>query len=249
MSRKAFCNYLKVNRSNLYYIPKDESAENLKIMKAIDKNYISHPTDGVQTIVSKLRMDHDITANPKRIRRLMRKMNLMPIYPRRCLSKGGAPKYFHPYLLHNLVIDHPNQVWSTDISYTPMEHGFMYLYAIIDVYSRFVVGWRLSNTLSAINCYEIMEEGIAGYGAPEIVNSDQGVQYTTQRWEDLLKGHDIKISMDGCGRCKDNIWIERFWRTIKQEYIYLNPTSSVEVLRGWYRHLYPVLHIVGHTKA
>jgi putative transposase len=112
-----------------------------------------------------------------------------------------------------------------------MKGGFMYLYAIIDVYSRFIVGWRLSNTLSASNCYGLVEDCIRVYGAPEIINSDQGIQYTTKRWEDLLHDHNILISMDGRGRCKDNIWIERFWRTIKQEYIYLNPTDNVEELR------------------
>ncbi len=112
-----------------------------------------------------------------------------------------------------------------------MKEGFMYLYAIIDVYSRFIVGWRLSNTLSANNCYELVEDCIKRYGAPEIINSDQGSQYTTKQWEDLLTGHGIQIRMDGKGRCKDNIWIERFWRTIKQEYIYLNPADSVNELR------------------
>lgn len=167
----------------------------------------------------------------KRVRRLMRKMGLMAIYPQKCLSKGGAPKCFHPYLLRQLDIVRPNQVWSTDISYIPVKDGFMYLYAVIDVYSRFIVGWRLSNTLSASNCYELQEECIQLYDAPEIVNSDQGSQYTTQRWEELLTNHGIKVSMYGRGRCKDNIWIERFWRTVKQVYIYLNPAYTVDELR------------------
>lgn len=140
-------------------------------------------------------------------------------------------KSFHPYL-HHLDIVRPNQVWSTDISYIPMKDGLMYLYAVIDMYSRFIVGWRLTNTLSANNCYELKEDCIRVYGAPEIVNSDQGSQYTTQRWEDLLTGHGIKVSMDGRGRCKDNIWIERFWRTVKQEHICLNPADSVDELRN-----------------
>ena len=221
---------MKFNRSTLYYSPKGESAENLDIMEEMDKYYINHPTAGVLTMVNMLVLK-GISANPKRIRRLMRKMNLQTIYPQKCLSKGGRPKFFHPYLLRGLNIDHPNQVWSTDISYIPMKGGFMYLYAVIDVHSRFIVGWRLSNTLSANNCYELIEDCIRVYGAPEIINSDQGVQYTTKRWEDLLHDHHIQISMDGRGRCKDNIWIERFWRTIKQEYIYLNPTDNVEELR------------------
>ena len=124
-----------------------------------------------------------------------------------------------------------DQVWSTDISYVPLEHGFMYLYAMIDVYSRYVLGWRLSNTLSARNCYELLQECIEQHGAPEILNTDQGSQYTTAEWEQLLTDNHIRISMDGRGRCKDNIWIERFWRTIKQEHIYLHPTDDVRTLR------------------
>ena len=120
--------------------------------------------------------------------------NLQAIYPQKGLSKGGKPKFLHSYLLRGLNIDHPNQVWSTDISYISMKGGFMYLYAIIDVYSRFIVGWRLSNTLSANNCYGLVEDCIKVYGAPEIINSDQGIQYTTKRWEDLLHDHNILIS-------------------------------------------------------
>lgn len=158
-------------------------------------------------------------------------MGLEAIYPKKCLSKGGKPKFIHPSLLRNLAITRRNQVWSTDISYIPMENGFMYLYAIIDVYSRYVLGWRLSNTLSASNCYELLQECVDIYGTPKIVNTDQGRQYTTAEWENLLKRNNIQISMDGRGRCKDNIWIERFWRSIKQEYIYLFPTNDVKELR------------------
>ncbi len=221
---------MKCNRSSLYYEPKGESKENLELMEAMDKYYLGHPTAGVRTMVNMFLLQGK-AVNAKRIRRLMRKMNLVPIYPQRSLSKGGRPKCFHPYLLRDIDITHANQIWSTDISYVPMENGFMYLYAVIDVYSRYIVGWRLSNTLTASNCHELIEECIKEHGAPEIINSDQGSQYTTRQWEDLLRANGVKISMDGKGRCKDNIWIERFWRTIKQEYIYLNPSSSVEQLR------------------
>ena len=230
MSRKKFCDYMRFNRSNLYYKHKGESEENLRIMEEIDKYYLEHPTAGVLTMVNMLFL-LGFVVNPKRVRRLMRKMNIHAIYPQKCLSKGGKPKYIHPYLLRSLDITRPNQVWSTDISYIPMKGGFMYLYAVIDVYSRFIVGWTLSNTLSASNCKELMEDCIRVWGAPEIVNTDQGSQYTTKAWEDLLTKYDIRISMDGRGRCKDNIWIERFWRTIKQEYIYLNPAETVDELR------------------
>ena len=230
MSRNKFCKYMKFNRSNLYYKPKGESALNLKIMEIIDEYYLDHPTTGVKTMTMVLR-EKDYTVNEKRVRRLMRRMNLMAIYPRKCLSKGGKPKYVHPYLLRDLEITRRNQVWSTDISYIRMVGGFMYLYAIIDVYSRYVVGWKLSNTLSADNVHEMLKESIRKFGTPEIINTDQGSQYTTKAWEDLLKENGILISMDGRGRCKDNIWIERFWRTVKQEYVYINPTDSVVELR------------------
>lgn len=144
----------------------------------------------------------------------------------------GNQSKVYPYLLRGLDIQRPNQVWSTDISYIPVEGGFMYLYAVMDVYSRYVLGWRLSNTLSGVNCIELLEECIRRHGTPEIVNSDQGVQYTSHRWVSLLEEHGIKISMDGRGRCKDNIWIERFWRTIKQEYVYLNPTDVAKLRSG-----------------
>ena len=230
MSRTKYCEYMRLNRSTLYYKPKGESPENLHIMRLMDEYYLNHPTAGVQTMVNMLALQ-DIHANHKRVRRLLRKMDINAIYPRKCLSKGGKPVYRQPYLLRNLAIDHANQVWSTDISYVPMKDGFMYLYAIIDVYSRFIVGWRLSNTLSASNCHELVKECVGRYGAPEILNSDQGSQFTTQAWLDLLGGFDIKVSMDGKGRCQDNIWIERFWRTVKQEYVYLNPAETVEELR------------------
>lgn len=230
ISKKRFCELMNINRSTLYYKPKGESEENLKYMEEMDKYSIDHPTAGVLTMVNMFAI-LGIIVNPKRIRRLMRKMGLEAIYPQKCLSKGGRPKYFHPYLLRGMAITRPNQVWSTDISYIPMKGGFMYLYAVIDVYSRFIVGWRLSNTLSASNCYELIKDCVRMYGAPEIVNSDQGSQYTTKEWEELLKSYGIKISMDGRGRCKDNIWIERFWRTIKQEWIYLNPADTVDELR------------------
>lgn len=221
---------MSFNRSTLYYKPKGENIENLKIMELMDKYYIDHPTAGVLQMTAMLSLQ-DYKVNHKRVRRLLRKMGIFAIYPQRSLSYGGSPKYIHPYLLRDMEITYPNQVWSTDISYIPMKEGFMYLYAIIDVYSRFIVGWKLSNTLSATNCYNLVQDCIKLYGAPKIINSDQGSQYTTKAWEELLSTNNILISMDGKGRCKDNIWIERFWRTIKQEYVYLNPSDTVEELR------------------
>lgn len=220
---------MHVNRSSLYYESKGESAENLSIMREMDEYYLEHATAGVLTMRSVLQMK-GYEVNVKRVRRLMRKMGLQAICPQKRLSKPGATEYRHPYLLRNLSIDHPNHVWSTDISYIPMRYGYMYLYAIIDVYSRYIVGWRLSNTLEKTNCTELLEECVQRYGKPDIVNTDQGSQYTSRDWIESLETNGIKISMDGRGRCKDNIWIERFWRTIKQEYVYRYPTSDVTEL-------------------
>ncbi len=161
----------------------------------------------------------------------MRKMDILVIHPHKSLTMGTVASYVHPYVLRGLKIERPNQIWSTDISYIPMEKGFMYLYAVIDVCSRLVVGWKLSNTLSTNNCTELVKECIEQYGCPEIINSDHGIQYTSQKWIELLAKKGIKISMDGKGRYKDNIWIERFWRSIKPEYIYLNPADTLSELR------------------
>jgi putative transposase len=222
---------MDIARSSLYYERKGESPMNLQLMQEIDRIFIDYPTTGAKKMTARLRrLGHEV--NVKRVRRLMRKMNLVPIYPRKCLSVGGNTKYVYPYLLRGLEITHPNQVWSTDISYIPMNGGFMYMYAVIDVYSRYIVGWRLSNTLSALNVFEMVETCIADHGAPEIINTDQGVQYTSKGWADLLNKYDIQISMDGRGRCKDNIWIERFWRTLKQDHIYIHPADSVTELRS-----------------
>lgn len=191
----------------------------------MDKQYTDHPTSGVLTMKNILFLEGFIV-NAKRVRRLMHKMNLVAIYPKKNLSKHGEFVYLKPYLLRGMRITHPNQVWSTDISYIPMQHGFMYLYAVIDVYSRYIIGWKLSNTLEASNCLELIQECIKYHGKPEIINTDQGSQYTSGSWSAYLESQGIKVSMDSKGRYKDNIWIERFWRTIKQEYVYLNPADS-----------------------
>lgn len=222
---------MEISRSTLYYERKGESEFNLALMEEIDKLFIAHPTLGVEKMTALLNLK-GYPVNVKRVRRLMRKMNLMAIYPQKSLSGGGNAKYVCSYLLRGLDICRSNQVWSTDISYVPMNGGFMYMYAIIDVYSRYILGWRLSNTLSASNAYELLEECVERYGAPEIMNTDQGVQYTSKGWIELLQKHSIQISMDGRGRCKDNIWIERFWRTLKQDHIYIHPADTVTELRA-----------------
>jgi len=156
----------------------------------------------------------------------MRKMGLMAIYPKRNLSKAGLAKFIKPYLLKGLIIDHPNQVWAIDITYIPMKKGFMYLTAIIDLYSRYVVAWNISNTLEAECSLTVLKNAILIHGKPEIVNSDQGSQFTCELWISYLESQEIKISMDGKGRALDNIFIERLWRSVKYDYVYLNPASD-----------------------
>lgn len=230
ISRRRYCGLTGLNRTSHYYKRKGEKEENLRIMRKMDEYYQSHPTVGVVTMSNMLRLQ-GLAANPKRVRRLLRKMGLQAIYPQRTLSKPGPAAYVHPYLLRGLKIERRNQVWSTDISYIPMERGFMYLYAIIDVYSRYIVGWRLSNTLEGSNCVELREECVRKHGRPEIVNTDQGSQCTSPAWVGTLETLGIAVSIDGRGHCKNNIWIERFWRTIKQEYVNRYPGTSASRLR------------------
>lgn len=219
------CELLTVNRGQLYYAPKEERPENLEMMRLMDKHLIDHPTEGVLSMVAFLR-DYNFHVNPKRIRRLFGLMGYQAIYPRKNLSKLGMAEFIKPYLLRGLKITRPNQVWCTDITYIPMRRGFLYLTAIMDVYSRKILAWGISNTLEAAWCVRVLEEAIDRYGCPEIINSDQGSQYTSHAWTSFLEKKDIKISMDGKGRATDNAWIERFWRTIKKNYLYLNPAET-----------------------
>lgn len=216
---------LNVNRSSFYVAPVGESDENLELMKIIDKLFLKDPTLGVLGMQDELD-DLGMCYNPKRIRRLMRKMGVEPIYPKRNLSRLGKAKYIQPYLLRNLKIDRPNQAWAIDITYIPMRRGFMYLTAIIDLYSRFIVGWQVSNSLAKETQTEVLEEAIRRHGKPEIINSDQGSQYTCEHWVSFLKEKKIKISMDGKGRATDNAIIERWFRTLKQKHVYLNPAET-----------------------
>lgn len=219
------CNLLGVARSSFYHKSKGESEENLAIMRHIDDEFLEHPTHGVLQIQDFL-IALGYTVNAKRVRRLLRKMNIMAIYPKRNLSKLGHAKYIHPYLLRNLKIERPNQVWAIDITYIPMKRGFMYLTAIIDVYSRYVVGWDIFNDLKAENALTVLKNAIAEHERPEIINSDQGSQFTCPLWVEYVKNENIKISMDGRGRALDNIFIERLWRTVKRDYIYLYPPEN-----------------------
>lgn len=222
---------LSVHRSNLYYKPIGESEENLFLMRTMDELFLHDPTLGVIGMQDELsELGH--WYNVKRIRRLLRKMGVEAIYPKRNLSKLGKAKYIHPYLLRGLTIDRPNQVWAIDITYIPMRSGFMYLTVIIDLYSRFIVGWLLSNSLEKQTQTEALQAAITRYGAPEIINSDQGSQYTSLHWVSTLQSLGIQISMDGKGRATDNAVVERFFGTIKRKHVYLYPASDGLELYG-----------------
>jgi len=232
LSIRCQCNLVSVNRGSFYYHPVAETEENLKVMRLMDEHYLKHPTEGVIRMRDFL-MTLGTIANHKRVRRLLRLMGLMAIYPKKNLSRLGLAKYIKPYLLKGLNILRPNQVWAIDITYIPMPKGFLYLTAIIDVYSRYVVGWGISNSLDASCSLNVTKEAILRHGKPEIINSDQGSQFTCHDWIEYLEKEDIKISMDGKGRCIDNIFIERFWRSVKYDYVYIKvPSDGLELYQG-----------------
>ena len=213
------CRLLDISRSGLYYQPKGISEEDLTLMKLIDRQYLATPFYGSRKIAAWLKsQNYDV--NRKRVRRLMRIMGLKAIYRRPRTSKPASGHKIYPYLLRGMKITRPNQVWATDITYIPMARGFLYLVAIIDWYSRYVLSWRLSNTLDTGFCVEALEEALKK-GKPDIFNTDQGAQFTSEAFIGLLKQHGVKISMDGKGSYNDNLFIERLWRTVKYEEVYL----------------------------
>ncbi len=226
MSRQ--CELLGLSRSSYYYEPATESAENLALMARLDREYTDHPFRGSRGMTAGLRRaGHEV--NRKRVRRLMRLMGLEAIYPKPRLSVGGAGHKVYPYLLRNAAIERVNQVWSTDITYIPMPHGFMYLTAVIDWHSRYVLSWRLSNTLDVAFCLEALEAALS-QGCPEVFNTDQGVQFTSASFTGRLEAAGAQVSMDGRGRCLDNVFVERLWRTVKYEYVYLWRPEVVSAL-------------------
>jgi putative transposase len=233
MSVKKQCKLIDLQRSNFYFKPQGESVLNLRLMELIDKQFMEHPYYGVERMTNYLNKDMGYRIDDKRIRRLYRKMGLQTIYPTKNLSKSNKTDYKYPYLLRNLSINRPNHVWAVDITYIPMFRGFMYKFAIIDVYSRQIMGWSVSNTMTKEWCIDVVSEAIKKYGCPEILNSDQGSQFTSPVFIKLLDDNGIKISMDGKGRALDNIYIERYWRSLKYEYVYLNPANGgVELYKG-----------------
>jgi putative transposase len=215
------CELLEISRSGFYYQPVEETEENLEIMRFLDEQYFKTPFFGTERLLVLL-VVLGYKINRKRLRRLMRIQGWQTLYPRRCTTRSDAAAYKYPYLLKGLPIERKNQVWAIDITYLPMKRGFMYLCAVIDLQTRYVVGWGISNSMTAEWCTEIVAEAIEIHGKPEIINSDQGSQFTSEAYIGLLKAQEIQISMDGKGRAVDNIFIERLWRTVKYEHIYLN---------------------------
>ena len=228
------CHLLDIHRSGLYYKPRGESELNLELMRLIDEQFMLRPWMGTPRMTKWLQLDKEYKINHKRIERLYRIMGLETMGPKPNTSKPGKGHKVYPYLLKNLPIKHANHVWAMDITYIPVQGGFLYLCAVIDLYSRYVMSWSLNNTMTAAWCKGVLEQAVELYGAPEIVNTDQGSQFTSDEFADyVVKDLEIKLSMDGKGRAIDNIFIERLWRSVKYEHVYLFPASDgVECARG-----------------
>ena len=216
---------LSISRSSFYYAPKGESPENLALMRRIDELFLKYPFYGSRQMVRQLRRD-GVRAGRHRVRRLMRLMGLQAIYQAPRTSDPHPSHRVYPYLLKGMAIERPNQVWCADITYIPVRRGFLYLVAIMDWATRHVLAWRLSNTMDASFCVEALAEALGRYGRPEIFNTDQGSQFTGRDFTGALKDADVAISMDGRGRCMDNIFIERLWRSLKYEAVYLHELTD-----------------------
>ena len=249
------CALLQVPRSSFYYAPQGETEHNLDLMRLIDVQFLETPFFGVRQMTWHLRNEGH-AVNEKRIRRLMRLMGLMPIYQKPNTSKPTTGHKAYPYLLRGLRVDRPSQVWCVDITYLPMRRGFLYLVAIMDWHTRMVLSWRISNTLDADFCVEALNEAIYRFGPPDIMNSDQGSQFTSFAWTDRLRRSGIRISMDGKGRYLDNIFIERLWRTLKYECVYLHAwetgSQARAGVRNWmefYNHRRPHKALGGRPPA
>jgi putative transposase len=219
------CRILSISRSSFYYTSKGESAENLSLMRRIDELFLKYPFYGSRQMVRQLRRE-GLCVGRHRVRRLMRLMGLEAIYQAPRTSDPHLEHRVYPYLLRNLEVNRPNHVWCADITYIPVQRGFLYLVAIMDWATRYVLAWRLSNTMDSGFCIEALNEALSKYGKPEIFNTDQGSQFTSFDFTGVLKRAEITISMDGRGRCMDNIFIERLWRSLKYEAIYLHELTD-----------------------
>jgi len=223
---KRQCQLLTIARSTAYYEPKPMLEEDLLLMRKIDELHLDFPFAGTRMLRDLLRRE-GCWVGRKRVRRLMRVMGIETLYRKPNTSKRHPAHPVYPYLLRDMIIDKPNQVWAMDITYIPMARGFLYLCAVIDWATRRVMAWRLSNTLTSDFCVEAMQEAIICYGVPDICNTDQGSQFTSLEFTDLLKENEIQISMDGRGRWRDNVMIERLWRSVKYDEVYLHAYESV----------------------
>ena len=222
------CELIGLVRSMWYYEPKPESPENLRLMRLLDEKYMERPYFGVLRMTEWLKKKLKEKINPKHVRRLLRKMGLMALFPKRNLSKPVPGHKIYPYLLRGLEILRPNHVWSTDITYIRLKQGFVYLVAVIDWHSRYVLSWGISVTMESNFCVEALDQAIRKYGVPDIFNTDQGPQFTCTAFTDVLKLVGARISMDGRGRALDNVFVERLWRSVKYEEVYLHDYATVE---------------------
>lgn len=221
------CKLLSIHRSGIYYKPSGESELNLKLMRMIDEHYLHHPFKGAVRMHTWLTKDKGLRVSKNRIERLYyRIMGLRAVMPGKHTSRRHKAHKTYPYLLRNLTVDKPNQVWAMDITYIPMKKGYMYLTAIIDLYSRYVINWSVSNTMDAEWCQRCLAEAIETHGKPEIINTDQGSQFTSEVFANYVLSQEIKLSMDGKGRAIDNAFIERLWRSVKYEKLYLYPPKD-----------------------
>ena len=225
------CELLGVSRSSYYYQAAETSAEDLRLMRLIDEQYLRTPFFGSRQMTAWLKRFTGECVNRKRVVRLMKRMGIEAIYPQRKTTIRNPKHRVFPYLLRNMQIVRKDQVWSTDITYIPLRTGFMYLVAVMDWFSRHVLSWQLSNTLENHFCISALEDALQ-ISTPEIFNTDQGSQFTSNRFIDTLKRHSIAISMDGRGRALDNVFIERLWRTVKYEDIYLKDYGTAAELRS-----------------
>jgi len=243
LSVRQQCELLGLNRSTAYYAPAGETEENLCLMRRIDKQYLKTPFYGSRRMTVWL-MHEGFEVNRKRVQRLMRLMGIEAIYPRPRTTESIAEHRKFPYLLRGRKITKPDEVWAADITYIPMASGYMYLVAIIDWYSRYVLAWRLSNSLESSFCVDVLEEALS-QRRPEIFNTDQGVQFTSRMFTGRLEAAGVNISMDGKGRALDNVFVERLWRSVKYEHVYLHDHSSV---RSLHRGLETYLHFFNRER-
>jgi putative transposase len=227
LSKLRRCELLNISRSSIYYQPKSVSDTDQTLMKLIDETHTAKSFLGSRRIVDSLADDHNQVVNRKRVSRLMTVMGIQAIYPKPRTTQSNPQHKVYPYLLRNMNIDQSNQVWATDITYIPMVKGFIYLTVIMDWYSRKVLSWRLSNSMDTSFCIDALEEAIYRYGRPIIFNTDQGSQYTSEAFTQVLKDNDIRISMDGKSAWRDNVFVERLWRSVKYEEVYLNAYESM----------------------